>query len=84
MLLGSTINTESVRFPQLGNVTVLSTGGGELEQILEEGDELILSLAVGEKEREENGEIAGLDKDLLSYLLGELLGYSGVLGEVGE
>jgi len=84
VLLGSTINTESVRFPQLGNVTVLSTGGGELEQILEEGDELILSLAVGEKEREENGEIAGLDKDLLSYLLGELLGYSGVLGEVGE
>ena len=38
---------------------MFAAGGEELEEILEERDELVLALAVGEEEGEEDGEVAG-------------------------
>lgn len=49
---------------------MLAAGGEELEEILEEGDELVLAFAIGEEEGEEDGEIAGADDQLTSEVFG--------------
>lgn len=49
---------------------MLAAGSEELEEILEEGDELILAFTIGEKEGEEDGEIAGADYELTCEVLG--------------
>lgn len=53
---------------KLWDVAVFSAGGEELEEVLEEGDELVLAFAVGEEEGEEDGEVAGADHYLPGYL----------------
>lgn len=53
---------------------MLAACSGELEQILEQGDKFIFAFAIGQEEREENGEIASTDEDFFSDLFGELTG----------
>jgi hypothetical protein len=54
------------------DVAVFSAGGEELEEVLEEGDELVLALAVGEEEGEEDGEVARAHHYLPGYLFRQL------------
>ena len=63
-----TILTILVGECELGYVAVFAAGGEELEEILEERDELVLALAVGEEEGEEDGEVARADH----YLPGDI------------
>lgn len=47
---------------------MLPTQAEELEEVLEEGEEFILSLAVRQKEGEEDGEFARSNHYLAGYL----------------
>lgn len=67
-----------------GVVAVLAAEAEELEEVLEEGDELVLALAVGQEQTEKYAEVAGPHEKLLRDLLGDARGVVGVAGEVGE
>jgi hypothetical protein len=78
------VGTLLVGYLEFGDVAVFSADADELEEVLEECDEFIFAFAVGEKEGEEDGEVAGPDEDFLCYLFREVFGGVGVLGEVAE
>jgi hypothetical protein len=61
---------------------VFSAGAEELEEVLEEGDELVLALAVGEEEGEEDREVAGAYEYLFSELFGDLTCGDGTTAQV--
>lgn len=63
---------------------MLAAGREELEEILEESDELVLAFAIGEEEREEDGEIAGADDQLTREVFCQLGCGPRVVGEVLE
>ena len=63
---------------------MLSADRDELEEVLKESDELVFSFAVGEEDREEDGEVAGAEEDLLGYFFGELAGLACSPGDVVE
>ena len=63
---------------------MLATSAKKLEEVLEERNELVLALAVGEEEREENGEVAGTHHDLLGDLLCQLASHPRVVRQVVE
>ena len=65
-----------------GYVAILSTGTHELEEILKECDEFILSFAVGEEEREEDGEVTGSDHDIFGEFFRHVSGVPGVFGYI--
>jgi hypothetical protein len=65
-----------------GNVAILAASRKELEEVLEEGDEFVLALAVGQEEGEEYREVAGLQEDLLGEVSGELAGEDRALVDI--
>jgi hypothetical protein len=64
------------------DVAVFAAEAEELEEVLEECDELIFALAVGEEEGPEDGEVAGAYEDLLRELFGYLAGLQGAQAQV--
>lgn len=66
----------------LRDVAVLAAGAGELEEVLKEGDELVLAFAIGQEERKENGEVASAYEDFFGEILGELASEYCALGDV--
>ena len=56
------------------------TGRKELEQILKQSYELILSFGVGQEKGKKYREVARPDEDLLGEFLGIVFGFSGMIG----
>jgi hypothetical protein len=63
---------------------MFAAGAGKLKEILEKGDELVLAFAVCQKEREEDGEVAGPYEDFFGDLLGEVFSADCVQGQIVE
>ena len=57
---------------------MFAAGAYKLEKVLEQRDELILALAVGQKQREENGKVAGTYEDLFCDVGSERPGSVGL------
>jgi len=63
---------------------MFATGTSKFKQVLKQCDELIFAFAVGQKQREEDREVAGTDEDFFSDLLRKVFGRNGILCQVME